>query len=229
MKKRSKRYKAINMDKSIEKKKDLKEIFELVKKNSTCKFDESIDVSLRLNLKQSKGGDFNLRTTVKLPNGSGKKVKLAILCGPDKVEEAKKNGADIVGSDDLLDQISKGKFNFNKLICTPDMMSKIGKLGKILGPKGLMPNPKLGTVTTDVKNIIQEFKKGLVEIKTDKDGNLGSTIGRKSFSSENLLNNFNHLIDAIKKEKPDTLKGEFIKGVYITSTMGISFKAGVKR
>ena len=229
MKKRSKRYKAINIDKSIEKKKDLKEIFELVKKNSTCKFDESIDVSLRLNLKQSKGGDFNLRTTVKLPNGSGKKVKLAILCGPDKVEEAKKNGADIVGSDDLLDQISKGKFNFNKLICTPDMMSKIGKLGKILGPKGLMPNPKLGTVTTDVKNTIQEFKKGLVEIKTDKDGNLGSTIGRKSFSSENLLNNFNHLIDAIKKEKPDTLKGEFIKGVYITSTMGISFKAGVKR
>ena len=229
MKKRSKRYKAINIDKSIEKKKDLKEIFELVKKNSTCKFDESIDVSLRLNLKQSKGGDFNLRTTVKLPNGSGKKVKLAILCGPDKVEEAKKNGADIVGSDDLLDQISKGKFNFNKLICTPDMMSKIGKLGKILGPKGLMPNPKLGTVTTDVKNTIQEFKKGLVEIKTDKDGNLGSTIGRKSFSSENLLNNFNHLIDAIKKEKPDSLKGEFIKGVYITSTMGISFKAGVKR
>ena len=229
MKKRSKRYKAINIDKSIEKKKDLKEIFELVKKNSTCKFDESIDVSLRLNLKQSKGGDFNLRTTVKLPNGSGKKVKLAVLCGPDEVEEAKKNGADIVGSDDLLDQISKGKFNFNKLICTPDMMSKIGKLGKILGPKGLMPNPKLGTVTTDVKNTIQEFKKGLVEIKTDKDGNLGSTIGRKSFSSENLLNNFNHLIDAIKKEKPDSLKGEFIKGVYITSTMGISFKAGVKR
>ena len=229
MKKRSKRYKAINKDKSIEKKKDLKEIFELVKKNSTCKFDESVDVSLRLNLKQSKGGDFNLRTTVKLPNGSGKKVKLAVLCGPDKVEEAKKNGADIVGTDDLLDQISKGKFNFNKLICTPDMMSKIGKLGKILGPKGLMPNPKLGTVTTDVKNTVQDFKKGLVEIKTDKDGNLGSTIGRKSFSSENLLNNFNHLIDTIKKEKPDTLKGEFIKGVYITSTMGISFKAGVKR
>ena len=109
------------------------------------------------------------------------------------------------------------------------MMSKIGKLGKILGPKGLMPNPKLGTVTTDVKNTVQDFKKGLVEIKTDKDGNLGSTIGRKSFSSENLLNNFNHLIDAIKKEKPDTLKGEFIKAVYITSTMGISFKAGVKR
>ena len=229
MKKRSKRYKAINKDKSIEKKKDLKEIFELVKKNSTCKFDESVDVSLRLNLKQSKGGDFNLRTTVKLPNGSGKKVKLAVLWGPDKVEEAKKNGADIVGTDDLLDQISKGKFNFNKLICTPDMMSKIGKLGKILGPKGLMPNPKLGTVTTDVKNTVQDFKKGLVEIKTDKDGNLGSTIGRKSFSSENLLNNFNHLIDAIKKEKPDTLKGEFIKAVYITSTMGISFKAGVKR
>ena len=115
MKKRSKRYKAINKDKSIEKKKDLKEIFELVKNNSTCKFDESVDVSLRLNLKQSKGGDFNLRTTVKLPNGSGKKVKLAVLCGPDKVEEAKKNGADIVGTDDLLDQISKGKFKWWKL------------------------------------------------------------------------------------------------------------------
>ena len=228
MKKRSKRYK--NLLKSAVKNKKLsaKEILEMVKKNSNLKFDESIDVSLRINLKQSKGGDFSLRTTVKLPNGSGKKEKVAVLCEPDKISEAKNSGADIVGSDDLIEKIASGKFGFTKLICTPAMMGKIGKHGKVLGPKGLMPNPKLGTVSNDILKSVKDIKFGLVEIRNDKDGNLASTIGRKSLSAEKLLENYNFFIESIKKEKPETIKGEFIKNAFLTSTMGISYKVGAK-
>ena len=226
MNKRSKRYKEIS--KSFSKEKNLKDIMEQVKKNSNSKFDESIDVSLKINLKQSKGGDFSLRTVFNLPNGSGKKNKVAVLCEPDKTEEAKKAGADIVGSDDLIEKIAAGKFNFTKLVCTPAMMSKIGKHGKVLGPKGLMPNPKLGTVSADLPKAVKDIKTGLVEIRNDKDGNLASTIGRKSFSTEKLIENYNYFIESVKKEKPDTIKGEFIKAIFITSTMGISFKAGAK-
>ena len=228
MRKRSKRYKELQKKSVKNKKLSAKEIIDLVKENSNAKFDESIDVSLRINLKQSKGGDFSLRTTVKLPNGSGKKNKIAVLCESDKIDEAKKSGADLVGSEDLIDQISSGKLNFSKLICTPGMMGKIGKHGKVLGPKGLMPNPKLGTVSNDLINAVKNFKTGLVEIRNDKDGNLASTIGRKSFSSEKLLDNYKHFIESIKKEKPDTIKGEFIKNIFITSTMGVSYKVKAK-
>jgi len=228
MKRHSKRYKELLKSVVKNKKLELKEIIDLVKKNSTTKFDESIDVSLRINLKQSKGGDLSLRTVVKLPNGSGKKSKVAVLCETDKIEEAKKSGAEIVGSDDLIETISSGKFDFTKLICTPAMMGKIGKHGKVLGLKGLMPNPKLGTVTNDVSKAVKDIKKGLVEIRNDKDGNLASTIGRKSFSSEKLLENYKYFIDSVKKEKPDTIKGEFIKNIFITSTMGISYKVRAK-
>ena len=228
MKKQSKRYKNILKSITKDKKTDLKGILELIKKNCTTKFDESIDVSLKINLKQSKGGDLSLRTVVNLPNGSGKKNKVAVLCEPDKVEEAKKAGADIAGSDDLIEKIASGKFDFTKLICTPAMMGKIGKHGKVLGPKGLMPNPKLGTVTSDIAKAVKDIKTGLVEIRNDKDGNLASTIGRKSFSTEKLLENYNHFIESVKKEKPDTIKGEFIKSIYLTSTMGISYKVGAK-
>ena len=228
MKKRSKRYKEILKTAVKGKKITAKEIIDLVKKNSNTKFDESIDVSLKINLKQSKGGDLSLRTVVNLPNGSGKKSKVAVLCEPDKVNDLKKSGAEIVGSDDLIEKIASGKFDFTKLVCTPSMMSKIGKHGKVLGPKGLMPNPKLGTVTNDVVKAVMDIKKGLVEIRNDKDGNLASTIGRKSFTSEKLLENFNHFIESVKKEKPDTIKGEFIKNIFITSTMGISYKTGAK-
>ena len=228
MRKRSKRYKELQKKSIKNKKLTAKEIIDLVKENSNTKFDESIDVSLRINLKQSKGGDFSLRTTVKLPNGSGKKNKIAVLCESDKIDEAKKSGADLVGSEDLIDQISSGKLNFSKLICTPGMMGKIGKHGKVLGPKGLMPNPKLGTVSNDLINAVKNFKSGLVEVRNDKDGNLGSTIGRKSFSSEKILQNYNYFLDSIKKEKPDSIKGEFIKNICITSTMGISYKVGAK-
>ena len=200
----------------------------LNKKNSPSNFDESIDVSLRIGLKQSQGGDFNLRTVTQLPAGTGKKVRVAVLCEPDKVEEAKKSGADVAGAEDLIETIAAGKFDFDKLICTPGMMGKIGKHGKVLGPKGLMPNPKLGTVSTNIKKSVQDIKAGLIEIKHDKDGNIGTSIGRKSFSTDNLVNNFKHLVDFIKKEKPDAIKGEFIKNIFVTSTMGVSFKVSSK-
>ena len=228
MKKRSKRYKTILKLSQKGKKIETKEVLELVKKNSTSKFDESIDVSLRINLKQSKGGDLSLRTTVKLPNGSGKKNTIAVLCEADKVNEAKKAGADVYGSEDLLEKIAAGKLNFTKLICTTGMMGKIGKHGKVLGPKGLMPNPKLGTVTNDINKAVNDLKTGLIEIRNDKDGNLCSTIGRKSFTTEQLLENYKYFIESVKKEKPDTIKGEFIKSTFITSTMGISYKVGAK-
>jgi len=228
MKKRSKRYKEILKTAVIDKKNTANAVLDFVKKNSTAKFDESIDVSLRINLKQSKGGDLSLRTTVNLPNGSGKKSKVAVLCESDKIEEAKKSGADVVGSDDLIEKIAAGKFDFTKLVCTPAMMSKIGKHGKVLGPKGLMPNPKLGTVTTDITKAVKDIKTGLIEIRNDKDGNLAATIGRKSFSSDKLIENYNHFIESVKKEKPDTIKGEFIKNIFITSSMGISYKVGAK-
>ena len=228
MNKSSKRYKEILKNSIKDKKIEAKEAIELVKKNSTTKFDESIDISLKINLKQTKGGDFSLRTVVNLPNGSGKKNKVAVLCETDKIDEAKKAGADVVGSDDLLEKIAAGKFDFTKLICTPAMMGKIGKHGKVLGPKGLMPNPKLGTVATNITKAIEDIKTGLVEIRNDKDGNLASTIGRKSFSTEKLLENFNYFIESVKKEKPDTIKGEIIKGTFLSSTMGISYKIGAK-
>jgi large subunit ribosomal protein L1 len=228
MKKKSKRFKEILKISKDFKSKDVKEILELIKKNSTAKFDESIDVSLRIGLKQSKGGDFSLRTVTQLPSGTGKKIKVAVLCEPDKTEEAKKSGADIAGSEDLIEKIASGKFDFDKLICTPGMMSKIGKHGKVLGPKGLMPNPKLGTVSTNIKKSVNDIKTGLIEIKHDKDGNLGLSIGRKSFPTENLINNFKHFIDFIKKERPDAIKGDFIKNIFITSSMGASIKLSNK-
>ena len=227
MKKRSKRYKLIEK-KKLKEKIALDKSLDLVKETSTSKINESIDLSIKINTKQSKGGDFNLRTVVKLPHGNGKKFKVAVLCEQEKVEDAKKNGADIAGSQDLLDKISNRKLEFNKLICTPGMMSKIGKLGKVLGPKGLMPNPKLGTVSSDIKKSINDLKTGLVEIKNDKDGNLSLSIGRKSFSKDKLHENIKFFFDFLKKEKPENIKGEFIKNIYLTSTMGISYKIGSK-
>tara|TARA_B100001559_G_scaffold308601_1_gene301945 strand:+ start:40 stop:726 length:687 start_codon:yes stop_codon:yes gene_type:complete len=227
MKKRSKRFKLIEK-KKIKEKIAFDKSLDLVKETCTSKIDESIDVSIRINTKQSKGGDFNLRTVVKLPHGNGKKLKVAVLCEQEKVQESKNLGADIAGSQDLLDDISNGKLNFDKLICTPGMMSKIGKLGKILGPKGLMPNPKLGSVSNDLKKSITDIKTGLVEIKNDKDGNLALSIGRRSFAKEKLLENYKFFIEFLKKEKPENIKGEFIKNIFLNSTMGISYKIGGK-
>jgi large subunit ribosomal protein L1 len=226
-KKTSKRYKKL-LDMSKDAKvTTLEESIKKVKQSCTSKFDESIDVSLNLNLKQKKE-DLTLRTVVNLPHGNGKKIKVGVLCEENKVQEAKSSGADIAGSDSLVEEIMSGKINFDKLIATPAMMSKMGKLGKILGPKGLMPNPKLGTVTNDIKKTVKLLKEGQIEIKNDVDGNIGASIGKKSFDDKKIVDNFNTLIQTIKKEKPSGIKGDFIVSSYITSTMGISYKLKVK-
>ena len=198
-----------------------------VKKNCTTKFDESVDLNFQINIKQKKS-EINIRTVVNLPGGTGKRVKVAVVCEESKSAEAKNAGADIVGGDEFIEKIKSGEMNFEKLICTPSMMIKLSKLGKVLGPKGLMPNPKLGTVASDITKAVKNIKTGLIEIRNDKDGNLAATIGRKSFTNEKLLENYNHFIDSVKKEKPDTIKGEFIKNIFLTSTMGISYKVGAK-
>ena len=224
MKKRfSKRYKKILKDPKDKISQKLEDVIGKVKKNCTTKFDESIDVSLFLNLKKKKE-EFNIRTIVNLPNGNGKKVKVAVLCEESKVDEAKKSGADLFGSETLINDITQGKIKFNKLIATPAMMSKMGKLGKILGPKGLMPNPKLGTVTNDIASGVKALKSGQIEIKSDKDGNVAASIGKKSFGDNKIRENFDVLIQKIIKEKPTGLKGDFIRSAFITSTMGVSFK-----
>ena len=195
-----------------------------LKKNCTSKFDESLDLSFQINNKQKKG-EVNIRTVVNLPGGTGKKVKVAVVCEDNKAKEAKDAGADIVGSDELIDKIKTGELNFEKLICTPGMMIKLSKLGKILGPKGLMPNPKLGTVTNDIKKAITDAKSGQVEIRNDKDGNIGLSIGKKSFNDEKLIKNFNAILETLEKEKSNnTIKGELIKSAFATSTMGVSYK-----
>ncbi len=195
-----------------------------LKKNCTTKFDESIDLSLQINNKQKKN-EINLRTVVNLPSGSGKKIKVAVICEDSKVQIAKDSGADIVGSDEFIEKIKSGELNFEKLICTPSMMVKLSKLGKVLGPKGLMPNPKLGTVTDDLKKAISDAKLGQVEIKNDKDGNIGLTLGKKSFSDDKVIKNFIAVMDVMEREKGNqTIKGDLIKSAFLTSTMGVSYK-----
>ena len=176
----SKRYKILTETSDKKKVETVDDAIKKVKKNCTTKFNESIDVSFFLNLKHKKE-EINLRTLVNLPNGNGKKVKVAVLCEESKIKEAKDSGAEIVGFDNLVDDITNGKINFDKLIATPATMSKMGKLGKILGPKGLMPNPKLGTVTNDIKTSVKAIKSGRIEIKNDKDGNIAASIGKKAF------------------------------------------------
>ena len=219
----SKRYKLLPENTKNLKPDSIDNLIKQVKKNCTSKFDESIDLSIQINNKQKKG-EITLRTIANLPGGTGKKIKVAVVCEDSKVEQAKESGADIVGSDELIDKISSGKIEFEKLIATPNMMLKLSKLGKILGPKGLMPNPKLGTVTNNVNEIVKSIKAGQVEIKNDADGNIGASIGKKSFADDNLIKNFNSIIDTIYREKPSTVKGNFIKNVFLTSTMGVSYK-----
>ena len=222
-KKISKRFKKLILGENKKQSIHFDDALKLVKKNCTTKFNESIDISLMLNLKQKKE-DANLRTVVNLPNGNGKKIRIAVLCEDSKTQEAKDSGADVYGSESLVSAISSGKINFDKLVATPSMMSKMGKLGKILGPKGLMPNPKLGTVTNDIKSVVKALKAGQIEIKNDKDGNLGASIGRKSFSDVKISENFKSVMETISKEKPTGIKGNFIISAYLTSTMGTSYK-----
>ena len=195
-----------------------------IKKNCTTKFNESVDLSFQINNKQKKS-EINIRTVVNLPGGTGKKVKVAVVCEDAKAEEAKKAGADIVGGDEFIDKIKSGQLEFEKLICTPSMMIKLSKLGKVLGPKGLMPNPKLGSVTDDLQTAVTDAKSGQVEIRNDKDGNIGVSIGKKNFNDDKLIKNYGAILEALEKEKSNnTVKGDLIRSAFITSTMGVSYK-----
>ena len=220
----SKRFKNLLKIEKDRNTKSIKDLLTEIKKNCTTKFDESIDLSLQINNKQKKG-EVNIRTFVNMPSGTGKNVKVAVLCDESKKSSAEKAGADLVGSDDLIEKIKAGELSFEKLICTPKMMISLSKLGKILGPKGLMPNPKLGTVTDNLEEAVKNAKAGQVEIKNDKDGNIGLSLGKKSFTDDKIIANFNAIIETLEKEKSNnSFKGEMIKNIYITSTMGISYK-----
>ena len=200
-----------------------------VKSNCTTKFDESVDLNFRINNKQKKN-EINLRTVVNLPGGTGKKVRVAVVCEEGKLNDVNKANADLVGADDLIEKIKNGDLNFDKLICTPSMMIKLSKLGKVLGPKGLMPNPKLGTVTNDIIKAVNEAKAGQAEIRNDKDGNIGLSIGKKSFSDENIIKNYKAVIDALEKEKSNlNIKGDLIKQIFITSSMGVSYRLKLEK
>ena len=220
----SKRFKKLPSDTKKIKADMIEKLLPLIKKNCTAKFDESIDLSFQINNKQKKN-EINLRTVINMPGGTGKKIKVAVICEESKSKDAKDAGSDIVGSDDFIEKLKTGNMNFDKLICTPSMMIKLSKLGKILGPKGLMPNPKLGTVTDDIKKAVKDAKSGQVEIRNDKDGNIGVALGKKSFTDENLIKNYNAILETLEKEKSNvTVKGDLIKNTFITSTMGVSYK-----
>tara|TARA_B100000029_G_scaffold248145_1_gene245031 strand:- start:482 stop:1171 length:690 start_codon:yes stop_codon:yes gene_type:complete len=223
----SKRFKKLIERSKDSKIQSIEDTIKNVKENCTTKFDESIDVSLKLNLK-SKKEEINLRTIVNLPNGNGKKIKIAVLCEENKTKDAKNAGADLTNSETLIKDITNGKINFDKLIATPGMMKKMVKLGKILGPKGLMPNPKLGTVTDDIEKAVKAIKDGQIEIKSDKDGNVAASIGRKSFTDKKIKENYESFKQSIMKEKPNNIKGDFILSSFLSSTMGVSYKLKLK-
>ena len=220
----SKRFKKLPENTKIEKPDTIDKLIPFIKKNCTTKFDESIDLSILINNKQKKN-EINIRTAVNLPSGTGKNIKVAVVAEDDKQKDAKDSGADIVGGDDLIEIIKNGELNFEKLICSTSMMPKLSKLGKILGPKGLMPNPKLGTVTDDIKSAVKNAKAGQIELKNDKDGNIGLSFGKKAFSDDNLIKNFNTVLDTLEKEKSNlTIKGDLIRNIFVTSTMGVAYK-----
>ena len=223
----SKRYKKLKND--ISEIKKFADLLPEIKKNCTTKFDESIDLSFQINNKQKKN-EINIRTAVNLPSGTGKKIKVAVVCEEDKTNQAKEAGADIVGSDELIEKIKSGDTNFDKLISTTGMMLKLSKLGKVLGPKGLMPNPKLGTVSDDISEAVKNAKSGQVEIRNDKDGNIGVSIGKKSFSDDKLIKNYEAILESLDKEKSNNnVKGNLIKSSFISSSMGVSFKIKLEK
>ena len=197
----------------------LEEAVDISKKFASKKFDESLDISIILGI-DAKKSDQQIRGVTSLPKMPKKNIKIAVFADGDDIEKAKKAGAETVGGDDLIDKIKKGEMNFDKCISTPKMMVKVSSLGQILGPKGLMPNPKLGTVTNDVANAIKNIKLGQVEYKTDKAGIIHASVGKISFSADELKRNIEFLLQEIKKKKPETSKGIFIKKFFINSTMG---------
>jgi len=223
--KKSKRYRQIVKGLDQTKSYNVDEAIKLIKERSKVKFVESIDLSINLNLGKDKT-DQTLRTTVDLPHGNGKKIRVAVICSNEKIEEAKSSNAEKFGSEDLVEEINNGKVDFDILVCSPDMMSKVGKLGKVLGPKGLMPNPKFGTVAKDIKKAVNDIKKGKVEIRCDKDGNLSLSIGRANFDEKKIIDNIKSVLESLEKDTPGIKN--MINSAFISSSMGPSAKLIVK-
>ena len=201
----------------------LKEAVKIVKSNATAKFDETIDVAINLGV-DPKHADQMIRGVCALPHGTGKTVRVAVLAQGEKADEAKAAGADIVGAENLVDSILSGKIDFDRCIATPDMMGLAGRVARVLGPKGLMPNPKLGTVTTDVAGAVIKAKAGVVQYRVEKNGFVHAGIGKASFSEEQIYDNAKTFIDAILKAKPQSLKGNYLKKISLSSTMGVGIK-----
>ncbi len=222
----SKRFKEVEKLVDKEKTYSLKDGLEVLKKVPAVKFDESIEIALRIGVDPKKS-DQQVRSTVFLPHGSGKTIRLMVLTTGDKVKEALDAGADYVGDQEFIDKIKGGWTDFDAVIATPDMMREVGKLGKILGPRGLMPTPKAGTVTTDVKKAVEDLKKGKIEFKVDKNSVINNMVGKLSFSVENLVQNIESLISAILKAKPATAKGQYLCALFLSSTMGAGIKIDI--
>ena len=214
-------YKSID-NKSLNIEEAVKFIVDKKRKN----FDETIEISMNLGI-DPRHADQMVRGVVSLPNGNGKKMKIAVFAKDKNAEEAKKAGADVVGADDLAEDMQKGNLSYDRVIATPDMMGIVGKIGKILGPKGLMPNPKLGTVTPDVKTAVEAAKSGQVQYRAEKNGIVQAGIGKISFGSDKLIENVNSFIDAIQKSRPSGAKGTFIKKISISSTMGVGINVNI--
>ncbi|MDH5749243.1 MAG: 50S ribosomal protein L1 [Rhodospirillales bacterium] len=205
---------------------DLGDALSLVKSNATAKFDETVEIAVNLGV-DPKHADQMVRGVISLPHGTGKSLRVAVFAKGDKAKEAKDAGADLVGADDLAEKIQNGEMNFDRCVATPDMMAVVGKLGKVLGPRGLMPNPKLGTVTPDVATAVRAAKAGQIEFRVEKEGVVHAGIGKASFSADNLAENVSAFIDALNKAKPSGAKGTYLKRVSLSSSMGPGLKVNV--
>ncbi len=223
VRKRSKRYLENKKKISEIKTSSLNEAIKTFKSNKTVKFDETLDISIMLNKEKNKGEGLSKGFT-KLPNGTGKKVQVAVFATGEKTKEAKDAGADIVGNEDLIKDIKDGKINFDVAVATPDMMKDIAVIGEKLGPLGIMPNPKTGTVTEDLSKTIKDIKGGQIQFRSEKNAIVQAGIGKLSFTEENLISNFKEFVNAVKKSKPDSIKGKFINKIYLSTSMGPSMR-----